>query len=184
MPALRPVYDHGNGAASAAGVETLSRFGLTEFAGASGRLWLSYVTAEVSTVVSKLMVASASSAGVSVTFARIALFTVAADGAVTLVARTASDTTIGANPFTSYERPLATAGGFPATYPIVAGRRYALGFLQLAGTPMSLSGQFILDSGEPPIASRIIEAQTDIAASYTGGALTNFYQQPYARARP
>ncbi len=180
----RQLEDRGNGAAAVGGIETLPRLGLTDLSGASGQLWLAYVTAAVSGPISRLMVASSSVAGASVTFARLALFTAAADDSVTKVAQTANDTTIGGSQYTPYQRSLATAGGWPAEYVITRGRRYALGFLQVAGTPMNIQGAFVLDAATPPVATRIIGSQTDIADEYDVGDLAAHFVMAYLRGLP
>lgn len=177
--------DNGNGAAGGSGVETLSRFGLSSIAGTSGQLWINYTVAQATTTISKLTVCSGDTAAVACTLARMCVFTVAADGSVTLVARTASQTTIGAATFTAYQFALNTTGGFPAAYDLAAGTRYGLGFLQVAGTPMSISGMFITDSGAAPIACRVITGQSDIGTSaYAVGTLTTQFTECYMAARP
>lgn len=183
VPAAVP-EDRGNGAAAAHGVETLPRFGLSSVAGSSGRLWVSYVTAAASGRVTRLMVATGDVAAVSCTLARMALFTADAGGNIALVARTANDPAIGAATFTPYERALATAGGFPSDYLIVRGRRYALGFLQVAGTASSLQGAFVLDAATDPVPSRVVAAQSDIAASYTVAGMVAHFNLAYLRGRP
>jgi hypothetical protein len=69
------------------------------------------------------------------------LYTVT-ESAATLVARTASDTTLFAATNTAYTRSFATAGGFPATYNLVAGTRYGVGVIQIGTTPAQLVGKF------------------------------------------
>ncbi len=178
------VEDRGNGAAAAGGLETLPRFGLADLAGTSGQLWVSYVTAVASGPIGRLMVATGSVAGDSITLARAALFTADPDGSLTKVAQTANDVTIGAGTFSPYDRVLSTAGGFPAQYVISRGRRYALGFLQVAGTAANIQGAFVLDAATAPVPTRIIAGQTDIAASYSGGALTAHWAMAYMRGLP
>ncbi len=176
--------ERGNGAASTGGVESLARTGLSEVDSPSGQLSLAYVTAAVTSSVTKLMVASGSVAAAGVTLARLGLFTAAADGSVTLVARTAVQTGLGAATFTPYEYALATTGGYPASYTVTAGQRYAIGLLQVATTPMKVQGAYVLDPATPPVMARIVAAQTDIAASYAAGALSVHYMLAYLRARP
>ena len=53
---------------------------------------------------------------------------------MTLVARTASDTTIFNTINTRYTRALDTTGGYPATYDFVAGSEYFLAVIQVAST--------------------------------------------------
>jgi len=182
-PAGGPFVAGGNGADALAGIESLPTVGLSNFPGVSGRLWLAYVTAARSGPVSKLMVAAGDTAADTATLGRIALFTADPDGTVDLVARTASDPAIGAGTYAPYERPMATAGGFPASYQITAGARYAIGWLQLADTPMSVQGAYVLDPATEPVRCRVIDGQTDILTSYDAGDLSAHYQVPYLRAR-
>lgn len=187
MPLYSPVSaaeDFGNAVSLLGGVQNTSRYSLTEFDGASGRLWIAYFRPPLTTTLSQLMIASASSATVSATLARMALFEVASDDSLTLAARTASDTAIGGSTYTPYEKSFATTGGYPATYTVAAGQRYAFGFLQLAATAMKIQGVFVLDSATAPISVRIIEGQTDISASYAVGSLTTYFSAPAMRGRP
>jgi phage tail sheath gpL-like len=62
------------------------------------------------------------------------LYTVSGNTA-TLVARTATDTTLFGTTNTLYTRTLDTTGGYPANYTLQAGTRYALGVIVLASTP-------------------------------------------------
>lgn len=51
-----------------------------------------------------------------------------------MVARTASDSTIFSALNTVYTRTFNTTGGYPSTYTLVAGTRYALGVVIVAAT--------------------------------------------------
>jgi hypothetical protein len=88
----------------------------------------------------------------------------------TLVARTASDTTIFTTNSTKYTRALDTTGGYPATYSMTAGTEYWISFIivgtpgtvlsataRLAGANAATGGQFYQQSG-----------QTDLPSSSTG----------------
>lgn len=182
--AARPIDDRGNGMSTVGGIETLSRFGLLEIPGVAGQLWINYTTALTSGPIGRLMMAASGTAATGVTLARMSVFEVDADDSVTLVARTANDTSIGTSQYATYDRPLATAGGYPATYNIIRGRRYAFGFLLVGDTPCSANGSFVLDGGEPPVPPRIITVQADIATSYAVGTLTAHYQALYIRGLP
>lgn len=176
--------DHGNSASAVGGIESLSRFGLTTLTGVSGQLWVSYVTAAASGPIGRLMVATGDTAAVSVTLARIALFTSDAAGNITKVAQTADDDTIGAGTFSPYDRVLSTAGGWPAEYAIARGRRYAFGFLMVAATAANLQGAFVLDGAEGPVSSRIIGSQADIADTYAAASMSAHFVTLYARGLP
>ncbi len=74
------------------------------------------------------------SAGVGMTYAAMGLYTVAANGDLSLVARTDSDTSLMTATFTTYTRALSTTGGYPASYLMEYSQRYALGVLVTGAT--------------------------------------------------
>lgn len=156
--------------------ETLSRLGLTEIAGVSGRLRVTYVTAPTTVTINTLAVVASGTASASATLARMAIFTVASNGNLTKVAQTANDTTTANTTFTDSQKSLSTAGGFPGSYTLTAGQRYAFGWLNVATTPASLRGQIADLAFIAPFINKHIDSQTDIAASYTDASLTGFYQ--------
>lgn len=179
------VPDSGQSLFAKGGVATSTRVNNSASGGASGLLWLSYVTALVDTPpITKLAMNALANAAVGTTLARMALFTVAPDDSITKVAQTANDTTIGTTTYTLYERMLSTVGGFPSSYALVAGTRYAMGYLHVATTVPDLSGANLMASNIPPIASRKVEGQTDIAASYAVASLDSFYFGAWLMARP
>jgi len=89
----------------------------------------------------------------------------------TLVARTASDTTIFSTSNTKFTRALDTTGGYPATYTLTAGAEYWISFIIVAGTPAS-----VLIATNRTTASFVATGhqhyqqtgQTDLATSSTG----------------
>jgi hypothetical protein len=178
------IPDRGGSLFASGGVETSVRFNSSAYAGSSGRLWVSYFTATTTTTITKLVMLAGATVTVGATLARMALFTVAPDGSITKVAQTASDNTLGTSGYTAYERVLSTVGGFPASYTLVSGTRYALGWLQVATTPCELYGSYIGHPYAEPIPSREIAAQTDIGASYAVANLAPFTFVIYLAARP
>jgi hypothetical protein len=72
-------------------------------------------------------------AQVSATVIRMGLCTVAANGDLTLVARTANDLTIFATLNSNNLRAFDTTGGYPASYSLQAGVRYAFTYLVVSG---------------------------------------------------
>jgi hypothetical protein len=74
------------------------------------------------------------------TLARMGLYTVDAAGTVTLVAQTASDTTLFTAANTVYQKVLDTAGGYPASYTLIAGQRYAVGVIGVGQSGGQLRG--------------------------------------------
>jgi hypothetical protein len=100
----------------------------------------------------------------------------------TLVARTASDTTIFNVAHTRYERALATAGGYPATYNFVAGSEYWLAFIQVGttrGETLVTSSTMNQTTRDTIGASTYQQAgQADLPTSGTGSVLiTRLYSE-------
>jgi hypothetical protein len=98
----------------------------------------------------------------------------------TLVARTASDTTIFDTTQTKYTRALNTTGGYPATYTLTAGTEYFLSVIQVATTPATLllgtarqsgaanaatGAQYYTDAGEADLST---PSTGSVSASFGG----------------
>lgn len=109
------------------------QLGLT--AVASGQALFAYFTAPRTFNCDRITMLSRATVSSGLTLCKFGLFTIDGTGALTCVARTASDTTIFNTANTPYERVFDTTGGFPATYQVVAGVKYALGVLQVGTTP-------------------------------------------------
>jgi hypothetical protein len=185
QPEQHAALDGGNSLYVNGLVETMPRYApLMEWAGVSGRLWLSYFTPPITTTISQLAVSSGGTAASGTTLARLGLFIVNPDDSITLVGRTASDTTIGSGIYSESLRTFSTTGGYPANYTVVAGRRYAIGFLHVATTPMAPRGGQPNGAFATPLVCRYAAAQTDIAPSYTNAALTTWYQAVYFTGIP
>ena len=140
---------------------------------ASGSVFLTFFTPLVSITISQILMSSGIVASSGLTLARMGLYTVT-ESAANLVARTASDTTLFGSISTSYARSLATDGGFPSTYNLVAGTRYAVGVIQVGTTPAQLVGKFS-QVGVTTLAPRVTAiafAQSDLAniSSYSANA--------------
>lgn len=132
----------------------------------SGNVLLTFFTPLASITISQILMSSGAVASSGLTLARMGLYTVT-ESAATLVARTASDTTLFAATNTAYTRSLATAGGFPASYTLTAGTRYAVGVIQVGTTPAQLVGKFS-QLAVAPLTPRITAAvfgQSDLANS-------------------
>lgn len=150
----------------------------------SGTLWVAYFYAPRPATISSVGFYTAGTGTAGGTLARCALFTCDASDNLTLVARTASDPTLGASPFAAAARTFSTAGGYPSAYTVQAGFRYAIGVLAVATTPPTLAAIDAVLFDEPPVLCRRITGQADIAASYTAAAMTPHYQVPYVFGRP
>lgn len=102
---------------------------------------------------------------------RFGLFIVNADLTLTLVARTASDLTLLQSADTVYRKVLATAGGFPASYTLVPGRRYATGLIVVGGVagtlraPVAVVGALTAD--EPRLCATVGSSVGDLPTAPT-----------------
>jgi hypothetical protein len=93
----------------------------------------------------------------------------------TLVARTASDTTIGNATNTRFTRALDTTGGYPATYNFVAGSEYWVSFIGVGTQPMSAMVFTAASTASVNAFGALMYTQTgqsDLPASSTGSTST------------
>jgi hypothetical protein len=145
--------------------------------GTSGQIWWIFFTPSVSLTVSAITFCSGTTAGSGLTLARMGLY-LFDETTVTLVARTASDTTLFAATNTAYTRSLATAGGYPATYTCNAGTRYGVAVIAVGTTAPNFAGRTTVTAvgGLTPRMAASLQSQTDLIASGTPGtAQANLY---------
>jgi hypothetical protein len=145
-------------------------------------LW-TYFTPLKTITVSQVAMRTQTSAGSSLTLARMGLYTVAANSDITLVARTANDTTLFTAINTIYTRSFDTTGGYPSTYTLVAGQRYAFGFVVTGTTMPSFSGANIQGTiaGLSPKILSSRGGQTDLPISLTAAQDTGSGSTFFAR---
>jgi hypothetical protein len=145
----------------------------------SGQIFFIFFTPTVSFTVSSITFVSGTTAGASLTLARFGLYTFD-ETTVTLVARTASDTTLFAATNTAYTRSLATTGGYPATYTCNAGTRYAAAVIAVGTTAPNFAGRAIVTAvgGQTPRMAGQISGQSDLV---TSGTPVNAQANIYAR---
>lgn len=129
------------------------------------------VTATVSQV--SMMTQTVASSGL--TLARIGLATYdEATRVVTLVARTANDTTLFNATGTIFTRSFDTTGGYPSSYELLAGQKYALAWVQIGGTVASFAGYTgnATLNAQLPRVTGAANTQADLAATrtFTAGA--------------
>jgi hypothetical protein len=163
-------------------VETFPRSHLV-FSGSllvSGQVIFTFFTPLVTTTVSQISMSVVSTAASGLTLARMGLFTFN-ESTATLVARTASDTTLFTATRTVYTRSFdSSSGGFPATYTLTAGTRYGVGVIAVGTTMPLLSGTtppFEIATLAPRLsASR--SGQSDLGTTGTFGTTSAI---PYAR---
>lgn len=119
-------------------IETMPRFiaAMGTPSHGAGVVGFTYFTPDISLTVTTLTTATRGVAGVGITLARMGLYTVAADGSLTLTARTAADATLWTATNTVYTRPLAenATGAALTSYPVAAGTRYAFATLHVGST--------------------------------------------------
>ena len=152
----------------------------------SGSLNLAFFTAPTNSTVTTITFVSGGTATASLTLCKFALFTVSetiTDGTtltsptITMVAQTASDTTIGNVSNTIYSRVFSTAGGYPSSYSLIAGTRYAVGFL-LVGTTAGTWQAGTLSTGAfmrlPPMAAGNVTSLSDMPTSATTVSLGSY----------
>jgi len=139
----------------------------------SGRVFFTFFTPIQGGTVGQVSVASGTTASSGLTAARIGLYTYdpLLDEGV-LVARTASDTTLFNTANTIYTRAFNTTGGYPSSYTLVAGTRYALAVVQAGTTPASLLGK--------AHSSLLQTLDTRIAATASGSDLPATFVSPSA----
>jgi hypothetical protein len=145
--------------------------------GTSGQIFWIFFTPTVSFTVSSITFCSGTIAGSGLTLARMGLYTYD-ETTVTLVARTASDTTLFAATNTAYTRSLATAGGYPATYTLTAGTRYGAAVIAVGTTAPNFAGRTVTTSvgGQTPRMAASLSSQTDLVTTGTPGtAQANIY---------
>lgn len=138
----------------------------------SGTVYFSYFTPLWDLTIDQLRAAT-SSAFSGLTLARMGLYTVAANGDVTLVARTASDTSLFASGNTLYPKALDTTGGYPATYDLVRGTRYAAANIVVGSSPGQLRGASlgVAITGVTPVLAKQVTGQADLPTSVVAASL-------------
>jgi hypothetical protein len=139
----------------------------------SGTVYFHQFTATRNMTVSQMTMGTAGTASAGLTLCRMGLYT-ATDSGATLVARTDTDTTLFNSTFTAYTRSFDTGGGYPATYDLVAGQRYAIAVIAVGTTMPAINvGTFIpnIVGSLTPRTGGIQTSQADLPASQ--GAFAN-----------
>ena len=92
----------------------------------------------------------------------------------TLVARTASDTTIFNTINTKYTRALDTTGGYPATYTLTAGQEYFISFIVVGNSAgnalVGVARQSLAANAATGVQLYLDTGEVDLPASSTGAA--------------
>jgi hypothetical protein len=197
-PAVQRINDRLYGPLSAdanrlsVGQSTMPRDAVTSNTAAnmtSGTMRLAFFTAEETFTATQMrLICGGTAATATPTLVRAGIYSVAKDGSLTLVAAIASDTSIFAATLTAYSRPFSTAGGLPASLPIVAGTRYAIGILVTSGVAVpALPGANALIASEfaqTPRISGTVTGQTDLPTSVAAASITDSTARCYAAVLP
>ena len=136
----------------------------------SGNLLLSYATAVRTEAINTLTTYSGTNAaGATPTLCRVGVYSVAANGDLTLIAACANDTALWAATNTAYPKALTS------TFNKVAGQRYAYACIcvSAAGIP-SLCGNLHAIANVPFISPRVcavVSGQADLPASIVNGSI-------------
>jgi hypothetical protein len=134
----------------------------------SGRGYWTYFTPLKNLTVSEIAMATGGVVAAGLTLARMGLYTF--DGTtLTLVARTASDTSLYTAANTIFTRSFDTVDGYPATYNLVAGQTYAIANIVVGTTPPSVLGisTAVTLTGVLPRYATIISSLEDLPATQT-----------------
>jgi hypothetical protein len=165
----------GNTNQTSAIVDVYPRTGNFSATASSGTAYLTFFTPMWNATISSLSIVSAATLASGTSLARLGLYTF--DGTTaTLVARTASDTSLLSTTNTVFTRTLSDVGGYPTTYTLQAGTRYALGFIFVGATPGTVYTAFsalpaVLSSLAPRIAGAV-PLQTDLPTTSTSFTAT------------
>lgn len=133
-----------------------------------------YFTARKSFTATQVRFATGgTAAGATPTLVKFGVYSVNADGSLSLQSATVNDTALLAAPFTGYTKALSSS------VTITAGRRYAVAALVVtaAAAPTlvaAISGLPAADIGTTaPVLAKTVTGQSDLAASYSAGSLVD-----------
>ena len=149
----------------------------------SGSMRLTYFTATKSETCNTVRVfTGGTAAGATPTLVRVGVYSVASDGSLTLVASTASSTSLFASAATVYARTLT------ASFDKIAGQRYALGILVVtaAAAPTTYGAAPLIGSemAITPRLAAVVSGLTDIPSTVATGGVTDSNRVFYAVVLP
>lgn len=150
---------------------------------ATGAVRLTYFTAIRDEGVTQCRTITGGTAAVTVTLARVGLYSVADNGDLTLVAATDNDTTLWTAASTRYTRAFALA----QAYKLEKGKRYAIGILCVATTTPTMLGSNSMsaaENAEEPRLTANLTGQADLPASIPAGSLATIATRIYSVILP
>lgn len=165
-------------------VDAVSRvvcgYGITASA---GQALIAFFTPTITVTVSQIAMANGTGAvAAGLTLARMGIYTYPTEGGTaTLVARTASDTTLFAATNTTYTRSLDTTGGYPSSYTLNAGTRYGVAYICVGTTQPQLVGRVVptaVGGVSPRLSGASATGLSDLPTTFTPSANS---QAAYAR---
>lgn len=185
MPLYIPRTDYLNTQALSAGESSVPRdVVMASVTMSSQSLRLAYFTATKTESVATVRVqTTGTAAGATPSLIRVGLYSVAANGDITLVASTANDTALLAAQNTMYSKALS------APYTKQAGQRYAVGLLvvtaaaapTVAGAPVTLVASEV---GLAPKLGGLVSSQADLPASVVSASVSDSANRPYIALVP
>jgi hypothetical protein len=148
---------------------------------ATGTVALTYWTAATSGTATTVTTQAGGTAAAGLTYAAVGVYSVAANGNLTLLASTADlHTTLWIATYTTY------ASALSSSFVRVAGQRYAVGFLAVGTTPPVLAGTNPggTFTGLSPILAASVTGQATLPASVAAGSLSAGNNMPEAVVSP
>jgi hypothetical protein len=141
----------------------------------AGQALIAFFTPTITVTVSQIAMANGTGAvAAGLTLARMGIYTYPTDGSTaTLVARTASDTTLFAATNTTYTRSLDNTGGYPSSYTLNAGTRYGVAYICVGTTQPQLVGRVVLTAVagvSPRLSGSSSTGLSDLPTTFTPNA--------------
>lgn len=140
---------------------------------ASGSIRFTQVVPVQDITVSSISFASTTIVSSGLTLARFGIYAISGSN-LSLVARTASDTTIFNSATTIYTRSLDTTGGYPASYTMTAGTRYYIALITVgttAGAYTTTANIGAALAGLSPVLAYSLASQSDLPTTSTIASL-------------
>lgn len=146
----------------------------------SGRVQLSYLTADKTVTVSSMTaLVGGTAAAATPTLCKFGIYSVAANGDLTLIASTANDTSLFASANIAYTKSLSSS------VTLIQGQRYAFAFLVVSATTMPqlwAAYSNTLEWGLEPRIAGSLTGQTDLPGSISAGSVSSLGAIFYLRA--
>lgn len=146
----------------------------------SGNVWFTFFTPLITTTITTITMYSSATAASGLTLSRFGLYTFD-ETTATLVARTDSNTGNFGTANTAYARVLSATGGYPTSYTLTAGTRYAVALICIGTTMPTIATRVqstAFSATVLPQRMGQVTAQTDLPTSAT---IQNLNSCPFAR---